>query len=125
MVVFLLKGKVSALQCVFAFGAELVDLIEAVKERLLSVCEKSISVESQAEDHVRFVAVASLFFSIWIHTYPHLRLVVGEVLQSIRRKIRFRAAKCILDMCKKTQGLEALRFIYALPSLRGTRSPGR
>ncbi len=33
--------------------------------------------------------------------YPHLRFVVGEVLQSIRRKIRFRAAKCILDTCKK------------------------
>ncbi len=36
LVEFLLKGKVSALQCVFAFGAELVDLIEALKERLLT-----------------------------------------------------------------------------------------
>ncbi len=40
LVEFLLKGKVSALQCVFAFGTELVDLIETVKERLLSVCKK-------------------------------------------------------------------------------------
>ena len=65
-----LQGHISALQCVSSFGAELVDLTEAIKERLWGVRGCSVPKTTVFDDPVRLLANACVFFATCVRAFP-------------------------------------------------------
>jgi len=112
-----LQGQVPAMQCVSSFRSELVDLTEAIKERLWGLRGCSVPNTTASDDPVRLLANACVFYATCVRAFPHTRYTVGEVLQSAQRKNGLRAAECLLETCKQARSAESLSYMAALRCL--------
>ena len=102
------------LGCLRIFRSTLVDILEAVKERICGVRNCLLPSQSQKDSTELILCNACVFFATCVNTYPHLGRQVrvallaaatsgpnGAESSAISKSKRLTAAQCIIQVCKR------------------------